>query len=184
MLSNKITISPQFLLTHNKMEIAKTILHECIHAFLNVKFCDPSIGMSIPNVNNMELYNCINEYYNSFSPANQNQHDFIYNFMLPTMVKILSEVKDSLVTPANNLTMLNDVSVHIPYANSPASPFVWNDYYHNLALYGLQDCSFFQSEIETITIINGIPTVTNTVNQTLMQSYNQYNSMGKLHIHP
>jgi hypothetical protein len=41
---NLITISPQFLLTHNKMEIAKTIIHECIHAFLNVKLCEPDLS--------------------------------------------------------------------------------------------------------------------------------------------
>jgi hypothetical protein len=49
---------------------------------------------------------------------------------------------DSLVTPANNLTMLNDLSVHIPLSTSPSSPFIWNDYYHNLALSGLHDCWF------------------------------------------
>jgi hypothetical protein len=62
--------------------------------------------------------------------------------------------------------------------------FNWNYFYHNLALSGLQDCAFFQNEIGIITIVNGVPTVTNTVNQTLMQSYNQYNNMGRLHIQP
>jgi hypothetical protein len=180
---NLITISPQFLLTHNKMEIAKTIMHECIHAFLNVKLCDPSIGMNIPSINNIEVYDCVNQYYNGFN-SSQNQHDFIYNFMLPTMQTILSEVKDTLVTPANNLTMLNDISVHIPLSTSPSSPFIWNDYYHNLVLSGLQNCAFFKNEIGTITIINGVPTVTNTVNQTLMQSYNEYNRLGQQNIHP
>lgn len=142
--------------------------------------------MSISSLNNMDFYNVVNQKYNGFNPpnTNTNQHDFIYNFMLPTMVTILSEVKDSLVTSQNNLEMLNDVSVRIPFDTSPSSPFIWSDYYHNLALSGLQDCVFFQNEIGTITIINGVPTVTNTVNQTLMQSYNQYNSMGQLYIHP
>lgn len=71
-----------------------------------------------------------------------------------------------------------------PFDTSPSTHFIWNDYYHNLALSGLQSCAFFQNEIGTITIINGVPTVTNTVNQTLMQSYNQYNNMGRLHIQP
>ena len=104
--------------------------------------------------------------------------------MIPTMVTILSEVKDLLVSPSNNTLMLNDVVVHIPYNNSPSTPFVWADYYHNLSLSGLQDCNFFQNEIGTFTIINGVPIVTNIVNQTLMQNYNEYNNMGHLHIHP
>ncbi len=47
----------------------------------------------------------------------------------------------------------------------------------------LQDCSFFQNEIGTIIIINGVSTPTNIVNQTLMQSYNQYNNLGHQYIH-
>ncbi len=104
--------------------------------------------------------------------------------MLPTLQTILADVKDILVTPADNLTMINDVYVHIPFDTSPSTHFVWNEYYHNLSLAGLQDCSFFQNEIGTITIINGVSTPTNTVNQTLMQSYNLYNNLGHQHIHP
>jgi hypothetical protein len=66
----------------------------------------------------------------------------------------------------------------------PGTPFQWSEFYHNLALSGLQNCAFFQNEIGTIKIINGVPTVTNTVDQTLMQSYNQYNKMGDLYINP
>lgn len=182
-LNNTITIDVNFLNNNNKMLIAKTIIHEAIHAYLNVKLCDPNIGASIPDLNNSEVYDCINQYYNNFSEG-QNQHNFIYNFMLPTMETILRQVKDLLVTPANNLTMLNDISVHIPLNTSPSAPFIWDDYYHNLALSGLQNCAFFQNEIGTIAIINGVPTVINTVDQTLMQTYNEYNRLGKQNINP
>jgi hypothetical protein len=178
---NIITISPQFLLNSNKMEIAKTIIHECIHAYLNIKMVDPSIGMSIPNLNNMEFCDVVNQQYNNFSTG-QNQHNFIYNYMLPTMETILSQVKDFLVSPANNQVMLNDVVVHIPYDYSPATPFVWTDYYHNLCLNGLQNCSFFQNEIGTVQVVNGIPTPVITVNQTLMQSFIQYITRGHFNI--
>ncbi|WP_187656463.1 hypothetical protein [Flavobacterium macrobrachii] len=175
---NLITISPQYLLSKNKMEIAKTIIHECIHAYLNVKLCDAGQGMSISNLNNMDFYNVVNQQYNGFN-GGQNQHNFIYNYMIPTMVTILSEVKDSLVTPADNATMLG-LSMHIPHNNSPATPFVWNDYYHNLSLNGLQNCNFFQNEIG---IFDNQGNVISIINQTLMQSYNQYNYYGHLYLH-
>ncbi|MGO4820276.1 MULTISPECIES: SprT-like domain-containing protein [unclassified Flavobacterium] len=69
---NLITISPAFLKSANKMEIAKTILHECIHAYLNVKLCDGDQGISISNLNNLDLYNLINEKHNCFN-GNQDQ---------------------------------------------------------------------------------------------------------------
>ena len=169
--------------SQTNIENAKTILQECIHAYLNVKLCDVGQGISIPTLNNLDFFNVVNQKYNGFN-SSQDQHNFIYNYMLPTMQTILREVKDNLVTSVNNLTMLNDVSVHIPFDTSPSTPFIWSNYYHNLALAGLQNCSFFQNEIGTITIINGVPTVINTVNQALMQSYNQYIKIGKLYIHP
>ena len=180
-ICNTITISPAFLNSANKMEIAKTILHECIHAFLNIKLYDTGQGAAVSTLNNEQLFNVINQQYNGFS-GSQDQHNFIYTYMLPTMVQILSDVKDTLVTPANNLEM-NDVVVHIPYNNSPETRFVWADYFHNLSLNGLQNCSFFQNEIGIVEVINGLITPVNTINQTLMQSFIQY-SIVSVNIHP
>lgn len=180
-ICNTITISPAFLNSANKMEIAKTILHECIHAFLNIKLYDTGQGAAVSTLNSEQLFNLINQQYNGFS-GSQDQHNFIYTYMLPTMVQILSDVKDTLVTPANNLEM-NDVVVHIPYNNSPETRFVWADYFHNLSLNGLQNCSFFQNEIGIVEVINGLITPVNTINQTLMQSFIQY-SIVSVNIHP
>jgi len=104
--------------------------------------------------------------------------------MLPTMVTILSQVKDTLVTPTNNLEMLNEVSVHIPFNSSPSTAFVWNNYYYNLSLNGLQNCSFFQNEIGTVKVVNGVLTPLITIDQTLMQSFIQYTFVGLKNIHP
>lgn len=172
--NNTIIIDTDLLHSGNNMQIAKTIIHECIHAYLNVKLCDPSIGMSIPNLNNMEVYNCINQYYNG-AQINQNQHNFIYNYMLPTMQTVLSQVKNLLVSPSNNISM-QALTMHIPNDTSPGTPFNWNDFYQNLSLNGLQDCSFFKSEIGTFNSLN--KTILTTIDQTKMQSYNQYNSYG------
>lgn len=154
-------------------------MHECIHAYLNVKLCDAGQGMSIPNINNLDFYNIVNQQYNGFTPG-QNQHNFIYNYMLPTMTKVLAEVKDLLVTSEENITM-STLTMHIPLNQSPGPNFNWADFYHNLSLSGLQNCDFFKNEIGTF---NNDGTTLLTVNQTLMQSYNQYNNYGKLHLRP
>lgn len=87
------------------MEIAKTIIHECIHAYLNVKLFDSGQGMSIATQNNLDFFNVVNQEYNGFN-GDQAQHNFIYKYLLPTLKTILADVKDKLVTPANNAEML------------------------------------------------------------------------------
>ena len=182
-ICNTITISPAFLNSANKMEIAKTILHECIHAFLNIKLYDTGQGAAVSTLNSEQLFHLINHQYNGFS-GSQDQHNFIYTYMLPTMVTILSQVKDTLVTTDNNYEMEHNVNVHIPYDNSLGTNFIWSSYFHNLSLAGLHNCPFFQNEIATITYPNGIRTITNIINQTLLQSYIQYIDVGHLNIHP
>ena len=179
-ICNTITISPAFLNSANKMEIAKTILHECIHAFLNIKLYDTGQGAAVSTLNSEQLFHLINHQYNGFS-GSQDQHNFIYTYMLPTMETIFSQIKNILVSNEDNYELNNNINVHIPNNNSPGTPFQWYDFYHNLSLSGLQSCLFFQNEIGTFDSV-GNPLI--TVNQTLMQSYNQYISLGHQHIHP
>ena len=179
---NIITMNPNYINSSNKMEIAKTIIHEFIHAYLNVKLCDANQGVSIPTLNNGDLFNVINQQYNGFV-GSDTQHNFIYNYMLPVMETILSQIKDLVVTPENNTEILTNVTVSIPYG-TPSTPFIWNDYYHNLSLAGLHQCQFFQNEIATITISNGTPTPSTIVNQILYESFIMYNVRGSEHIRP
>lgn len=83
---------------------------------MNVKLCDGGQGISISNLNNLDLYNLINEKYNGFI-GNQDQHNFIYNFMLPTMVKVLAEVKGKLVSTADEI----NISQSFLFPNYPAT---------------------------------------------------------------
>ena len=71
---------------------------------------------------------------------------------------------------------METLTMHIPYDTSPGTPWNWNDFYQNLSLSGLQDCSFFKSEIGTFDS-NGV--ILTTIDQTKMQSYNQYNNRGR-----
>lgn len=145
-INNKITIDRNFIKNSSKLAIAKTILHECIHAFLNIKYYDPNQGTNIPNISNEDLIPLINKEYNSFN-GNQSQHDFIYNFMLPTMKDILSEIKDLLVsTPESEF--LEGLSFH-PVSQTEDVKFSWDDFYLNFSLAGLQESVFFKNEIAT-----------------------------------
>ena len=176
---NLITISPAFLKSANKIEIAKTILHECIHAYLNVKFYDASQGINIPNLNNLDLFNLINEKYNSFN-GNQDQHNFIYNFMLPTMVKVLSEVKDKLVSASDNTNISQNFLLPNLPATTPMVAFNWKDCLDNIALGGLQDCAFFKNEIGTFFPNGEIET---TINPVKINNYSQYKKLCKIWLH-
>ena len=176
---NTIVISPTYLKNTNKIEIAKTIIHECIHAYLNVKLCDSGQGMSIATLNNLDFFNVVNLEYNGFN-GDQAQHNFIYNYMLPTMKTILSDVKDRLVSMVDDQNIKNTVI----YPNAPNLTqkvgFDWNDCYYNLALSGLQDCSFFQNEIG---VFNADGTINRIINVVKMNNFNQYKNLryGNLH---
>ena len=98
--------------------------------------------------------------------------------MLPSMKAVLSEVKDLLVSPTNNVTM-EGLTMRIPLPTSPGTPWNWNDFYENLALSGLQDCDFFKSEIGTF---NADKTVATIIDATKMGRYNQYNFFGDVHL--
>ena len=171
--NNTIKIDEDYLNNGNNLEVVKTIIHESIHAFLNIKLSDSTIGMSIPNLNNLETNDCINQYYNGFN-SSQSQHNFIYNFMLPTLQTILSEVKDTLISPENNLNIENDITILQPLNTNPVTfsgsiPWNWSNYYKYLSLKGLEACEFFKTEIANLT--NGL----NIVNPVEYYLYSQYN---------
>ena len=53
------------------------------------------------------------------------------------------------------------------------------EYFINLSLAGLQDCNFFHSEIG---IIDNNGNVISTIDQAKMQSFNQYNMLGRINL--
>ena len=146
---NTITIDRNALLSLSDINIAQIILHECIHAFLNVKLQHPSIGMSIPQINNLDFQTCANTYYNGFS-GNQTQHNFFVNNMVPTMVNILNDIRDLLITPQQIFDVVYPSNgaafIYQPMGNPPSISDIqiswnWNDYFTHLSYNGLQNCS-------------------------------------------
>lgn len=155
-LYNIITIDRNHLLHKSNLDIALTIIHEYIHAYLNVKFRIPSVGQPIPfsEINNKDLKDCINTYYNGFS-GNQTQHSFFSDFMVPTIREILSNVKDILVSSQQANGVQNPTNggafLYYPLTNPPQlgqisdtyATWNWNTFFNYFAFNGLQNCTSY-----------------------------------------
>jgi hypothetical protein len=159
---NKKILIAGTTLSQTKIENAKTILHECIHAYLFIKANYPNTGVDFVNI------------LNSMYPDADQQHDFMYNNMLPTMTKILLDAKSTLITQEQNTNITDNVLLPNFPAAKPMVAFNWKDCLENIALGGLQDCTFFQNEIGTF-FPNGEPNIIKNVIK--MNNYNQYKKL-------
>ncbi|WP_396178915.1 hypothetical protein [Flavobacterium sp.] len=148
---NLIIIDRNHLNNNSYLDIALTIIHESIHAYLNIKFRNPTIGMSINDINNMDFQQCINTYYNGFS-GNQTQHSFYVNYMIPVMVNILNDVKPLLISPSQEQQLIYPTNggaiLYQPMGNPPSAsatilPWNWNDFFKYFSYTGLQSSSAF-----------------------------------------
>jgi hypothetical protein len=152
---NKQILSPTGSIPKVNIEIVKTILHECIHAYLFIKKDNINVGMDIAGV--------INSTYQSVD----DQHDFMYNHMLPVMTKILGEIRDMVTFQAGR----DEVQSLFMYpTRTPLTQEKWNweTYYKFLSINGLDDTSFFK---------NDFPKSTDSYN-----FYAQYNTYGHVYL--
>lgn len=149
---NEITIDRNHLLNDSDAEIALTILHEAIHAYLNVKLKNPTVGMSLENINNMDFQECINTYYNGFHTA-QTQHSFFVEHMIPVMVNVLSELKSELYSYNQISAVENPEPNAFIYAISNTSPpslnynniipWNWSKYFEYFCTSGLESTNSY-----------------------------------------
>lgn len=104
--------------------------------------------------------------------------------MLPTMAKVLTEVKGKLVSAVDDINISKTILFPNYPATKPMEAFNWNECLNNLALSGLQSCCFFQNEIGTITknALTG-ETIVKAIDVFKMNYYNQYNNYVQLYIH-
>ncbi|HLP62975.1 SprT-like domain-containing protein [Flavobacterium sp.] len=143
---NKIKISSNILdNSYSNIEIAKTILHECIHAYLNIKKINCSFTISIPQINQNTFQEIISLFYqdNCFvdtSGLSQGEHAFMFDFMLPAFQTIFAEIRDLLIPP-NHIQYVESGS----YVNSNGQNFNWNwqDFYKYLSMQGLHNTDTF-----------------------------------------
>ncbi len=78
-------------------------------------------------------------------PTANEQHDFMYNNMVPTMQKVLGEIRD-LVTNQEGRTILETQYTMRPKAitnPSVSTSWIWNEFYKFLSINGLEKTVFF-----------------------------------------
>ena len=131
-------MSPDGTMKQTKIENAKTILHECIHAYLHIKGMYPNSGASIPGIEEMDLQKVINAIYGKDS----DQHTFMYENMVKTMQVILSQLKDKLTTEDRRI-QVEDLSIHPTKNPLTSASWNWNDYFKYLSLSGLNETKIF-----------------------------------------
>jgi hypothetical protein len=135
-----IKISKQILISgttrsQTNIENTKTILHECIHASLFSKAANPTVGATFDETLNIKY------------PSADEQHNFMYDKIIPTMQKVLGEIRD-LVTTIPKRTILEEYTMH-PTTNPLTSiPFNWVDYYRYLSLSGLDETDCFKQDFQ------------------------------------
>ncbi len=147
----------------SKMAIAKTILHECIHAYLHIKGMYPNSGASIPGIEEMDLQKVINAIYGKDS----DQHTFMYENMVKTMQVILSQLKDKLTTE-DRRNALVDLKIYTKVDNSAFEIWNWENYFKYLSLSGLSETKIF---------IKDFPS-----NSDILRTFNNYNGQGEAYL--
>jgi hypothetical protein len=148
-----IEIDQDLLKGNSNYNAIKTIIHESIHAFLTLKKLTCNSQVALDNYNNEDVSETINTMYNSFCTANQSQHDFMFNHMLPVFKSVFEEIGklnftsqasiDGLIT--YDLKILNQL-IETDIANSHS--FNWDEFYFYNSLPGLHNTTFFQSDIK------------------------------------
>jgi hypothetical protein len=128
----------------NNIEIAKTILHECIHAYLHV--VAQNTGATINNMN-------VSQALNAIYPVGTPQHNFMIQNMLPTMEVILNKLLNDLTTKEqrNNCEQYGE-----------PQPWIWTKYIYFLCLNGLQGTTEFNSLLEPVYDSNNLMTSGNS----------------------
>ena len=156
------------LLFTSNIGVAKTILHECIHAFLGIKSLNENLGMTLPGLNNTDVGELIDQYVANY-PELQADHNFMYNHMIPTMVQCLAEIRDLLATP-ENITSIEDTFIGTPLGTVPETysleSFNWVDFYKYLAFSGLSHSNCFEEDLPTGSPENYIFQQYNNINRT------------------
>jgi hypothetical protein len=143
--TNLIRINRSKIGTTSNLSIAKTIFHEGIHAYLNIKNIDENLGSSIPALNGMDLKEVIGTFYQGFggipvNGSNQTQHAFIFDHLVPVLEHALADLKFELISQSD-ISVLDNTTNGYFYNNSTGleEPFNWNDLFYFLSLNGLQE---------------------------------------------
>ena len=143
LLHTTITINSDILagnLEKANILIAKTIIHEYLHAYLNLKYLDANLGTSLSFLSNLELEELMYYY---FTPTTE--HNFMSQHMIPVFQNILSEIVNNLLS-AQNTNDLNNTP--ITEANGTViENFDFMHFYKYLAFEGLHNSQSYMNNI-------------------------------------
>ncbi len=152
--TNLIRINKNILIgsdIKSNFNIAKTILHESIHAYLNIKKINCNLGSTIAELNGLDLQELIGTFYQSFgchisvNGSPQSQHEFMFNHLVPTFQNVFTEIRD-LLASQSNIDYVNNSQYHNNINNEYFS-WNWNDFYKYFSLQGLHLCDSFIQNI-------------------------------------
>ncbi|WP_162014347.1 SprT-like domain-containing protein [Kordia algicida OT-1] len=147
----RIRISKEYMENYSAIAVAKTILHETIHSYLMVKHVNCNQGTPIDEIIeelNNKSFEELMEYYFNNACDGQEQHEFMYDKMLPVFRNILSSIRDELIPPAHvEAAELDDTFINESNPNGDTVAFNWNEFYKYLSLQGLQNTNYFANNI-------------------------------------
>lgn len=153
---NRILIDIDHLRDGSDVSIATTIIHEMIHAYLNVLRAQH--GATPTELENDDLANCIVNYWTSQLLTPENQHNFMVENFGATIQQILVDIKDSLFT-AEDINKVehpenysNDYFLRLPGNITPENEFTqsttvipwnWENFFNWQSYEGLQESGAF-----------------------------------------
>lgn len=148
----RIRISKQYMDGYSAIAVAKTILHESIHAYLILKHINCNAGTPIDEVieglTNRTFEELLNQYYETACDSQQ-QHEFMYDRMLPVFRNVLSSIRNELIPPEQIAAAeVDEVFKNEANPSGDTVPFNWDKFYEYLSLRGLQNTNYFINNIE------------------------------------
>lgn len=117
-----------------RIENARTIIHEFIHAYLFTITSNPIVGPT-------DIASLLNKKY----PNATEQHDFMYNNMIPTITKILTESRDFLTYPAGRIEV-ESLTVYTKKDQSTSEIWNWKHYFESISMEGLSEATSYKTD--------------------------------------
>ncbi len=130
----------------SSLSIARTIIHESLHAYLTVKQYTCS-GTSFDALKDKDLGELLTLYHSTACSA-QSDHEFMFDHMIPTISEVLEDIKDDLVPLAHQTAAEQDfVFVDENNPNGAKVPWNWNQFFKYFSMRGLHNGDAFQFEM-------------------------------------
>ena len=151
-----IKINKSKLLSNSNFNVAKTILHESIHAYLKLKLRDCNAGATLDFINNLQLGEIINEFYDHFNcgAPQQSQHEFMFDYLLPIFQKVFTEIGNTNLTSQGSIDFIENNQLSIN--DNDLIDWNWQDFYYYFSLEGLHQTEAFKNEIEADSLKNDL----------------------------